>query len=238
MGISFAGGLSLVAAGRPSIRDRVAYVFSFGGHGDLPRALKYLCTGFEPRAPGAPADRPPHFRAPHDYGVAVILLGAADRLVPPDQVVALRHGIETFLRASQLTLVDMAQAHAAYNESKAIAATLPEPSATLMKMVNDRNTRALGERLLPIVSDVSLYPPSLSPEGSPPPSAPVFLLHGTDDTVIPAVETLLLARHLEAERVEVHSLLSGLITHAEVDKTAAATETWKLVRFWSLLLSE
>jgi dienelactone hydrolase len=238
MGISFAGGLSLVAAGRPSIRDRVAYVFSFGGHGDLPRALKYLCTGFEPRAPGAPADRPPHFRAPHDYGIAVILLGAADRLVPPDQVVALRHGIETFLRASQLTLVDMAQAHAAYNESKAIAATLPEPSATLMKMVNDRDTRALGERLLPIVSDVSVYPPSLSPEGSPPPSAPVFLLHGTDDTVIPAVETLLLARHLEAERVEVHSLLSGLITHAEVDKTAAATETWKLVRFWSLLLSE
>ncbi len=238
MGISFAGGLSLVAAGRHSIRDRVAYVFSFGGHGDLPRALKYLCTGLEPRAPGEAADRPPHFRAPHDYGVAVILLGVADRVVPPDQVAALRHGIETFLHASQLTLVDMAQARAVYNESKAIAATLPEPSATLMKMVNDRNTRALGARLLPVVSDAGVYPPSLSPEGSTPPSAPVFLLHGTDDTVIPAAETLLLARHLEAEHVEVHPLLSGLITHAEVDKSAAATETWKLIRFWSLLLSE
>ena len=81
--------------------------------------------------PAKPADRPPHFRAPHDYGVAVILLGVADRVVPPDQVAALRHGIETFLHASQLTLVDMAQARAVYNESKAIAATLPEPSATL-----------------------------------------------------------------------------------------------------------
>jgi dienelactone hydrolase len=238
MGISFAGGLSLVAAGRPSIRDRIAYVFSFGGHGDLPRALKYLCTGLEPRAPGEPVDRPQHFRAPHDYGVAVILLGAADRVVPPDQVAPLRHGIETFLHASQLTLVDTAQARAVYNESKAIAATLPEPSATLMKMVNDRDTKALGARLLPIVSDAGIYPPSVSPEESPPPSAPVFLLHGTDDTVIPAVETLLLAQHLEAQRVEVHPLLSGLITHAEVDKTAAATETWKLVRFWSQLLSE
>ena len=54
----------------------------------------------------------------------------------------------------------------------------------------------------------------------------------------PPCETLLLAQHLEAEHVEVHPLLSGLITHAEVDKTAAATETWKLIRFWSLLLSE
>ena len=38
VGISFAGGLSIVAAGRPSIRDKVAFVVSFGGHGDLPRA--------------------------------------------------------------------------------------------------------------------------------------------------------------------------------------------------------
>src|SRR5471032_2621851 len=36
LGISFSGGLSVVAAGRPSLRDRVAYVLSFGGHDDLP----------------------------------------------------------------------------------------------------------------------------------------------------------------------------------------------------------
>ena len=48
MGISFSGGLSIIAAGRPSLQDRVAYVFSFGGHDDLPRVLRYLCTGQEP----------------------------------------------------------------------------------------------------------------------------------------------------------------------------------------------
>ena len=42
MGISFSGGLSLVAAGRPSLKDHVNYVFSFGGHADLPRVLRYL----------------------------------------------------------------------------------------------------------------------------------------------------------------------------------------------------
>jgi hypothetical protein len=50
------------------------------------------------------------------------------------------------------------------------------------------------------------------------------------------VETLLLARHLAEADVEVHPLLSGLITHAEVDKAAAAGETWKLVGFWGTLL--
>ena len=48
MGISFAGGLSMVAAGRPALKDRLAFVFSFGGHGDLPRVLRYLCSGQEP----------------------------------------------------------------------------------------------------------------------------------------------------------------------------------------------
>ena len=42
MGISFAGGLSIVAASRPALAIGVAFVMSFGGHGDLPRTLRYL----------------------------------------------------------------------------------------------------------------------------------------------------------------------------------------------------
>ena len=240
MGISFAGGLSVVAAGRPAVRDKVAFVFSFGGHGDLARVLRYLCTGLEPSEPDAPAGATPRFRAPHDYGVAVILLGLADRMVPPDQVAPLRNGLETFLTASQLTLVDMNQATATFKQSQAIAATLPEPSRRLMQHVNERNTKALGAELLPVLDRIGAeeYPPALSAEQSPVPSAPVYLLHGMDDTVIPAVETRLLARYLTAHGVTAHALLSGLITHAEVDKGAAAAETLRLVRFWAGLLGE
>lgn len=240
MGISFAGGLSVVAAGRPAIRDKAAYVLSFGGHGDLQRVLRFLCTGLEPLPPGAPPGTAPHFRAPHDYGVAVILIGLADRVVPADQVDALRRGLETFLTASQLTLVDMELATKTFSESQAIAASLPEPSKTLMEYVNARDTRALGARLLPVLDAIGdeEYPPALSAEHSPAPSAPVYLLHGADDTVIPAVETRLLAHHLEGQATKVRALLSGLITHAEVDRSAAAAETWALVGFWATLLRE
>jgi dienelactone hydrolase len=240
MGISFAGGLSVVAAGRPALRDKAAYVFSFGGHGDLQRVLRYLCTGLEPLPPGAPAGTRPHLRPPHDYGVAVILIGLADRMVPEAQVVPLRRGLETFLTASQLTLVDMELAKKTFAESQAIAAALPDPSRTLMEYVNARDTAALGARLLPVLDRIGdeEYPPALSAERSPPPAAPVYLLHGADDTVIPAVESTLLARHLESHGTEVHALLSGLITHAEVDRSAAAAETWALVAFWARLLGE
>src|SRR3954470_7302948 len=48
LGISFGGGLSIVASARPSIRNGVDFVMAFGGHGDLPRTLRYLCTGVQP----------------------------------------------------------------------------------------------------------------------------------------------------------------------------------------------
>jgi dienelactone hydrolase len=235
MGISFAGGLALVAAGRPALEDRLAFVFSFGGHGDLPRVLRYLCSGLEPLKPGDRPDAAPHVRAPHDYGVAVILVGIADRIVPPDQVEPLREGIVTFLTASQLDMVDKPRAAAIFEEARRQAGALREPSASLMKAVNDRDVKGLGARLLPVLATIE-YPASLSPEASPPPSAPVYLLHGTDDTVIPSVETLLLAHHLE-DTTRVKTLLSGLITHAELDKdTNATSEVFKLVNFWADLL--
>ncbi len=236
MGISFAGGLSVVAAGRPAIRDRLAFVFSFGGHGDLPRVLRYLCTGLEPAKPDDPPGALVRVRPPHDYGVAVILVGIADRMVPPEQVEPLRRGIVTFLTASQLDLIDKATAATLFAEARKLAAQLPEPAASLMQQVNARDVKGLGQRLLPALEKIP-YPDALSADHSPPPRAPVFLLHGADDTVIPSVESLLLARHL-AGVTHVRTLLSGLITHAEVDRAAAAGEVIKLVGFWAEILNE
>ena len=56
--------------------------------------------------------------------------------------------------------------------------------------------------------------------------------------ISPTRETTLLARHLQHQGTEVRALLSGLITHAEVDRSAAAAETWSLVAFWAKLLNE
>jgi dienelactone hydrolase len=232
VGISFAGGLSIVAAGRPSVRDRLTFVVAFGGHGDLPRVMRYLATGEETHVPGV--ETPP----PHDYGVAVILYGLADQgMVPADQVAALRKGVEIFLYASQLTLRDMNEANVTFQKARDYAKTLPEPAATYMTYVNDRNVRKLGPALVPYLSALGADSPALSADRAPSvPAASVFLLHGSGDTVIPAAESVLLGDYLRHKGVDVRLLLSDLITHAEVDRTAAATETWKLVSFWANVL--
>jgi dienelactone hydrolase len=229
IGISFAGGLSIVAAGRPSIRDKVAYVVSFGGHGDLGRVLHYLATGEAVQAPGVVTI------PPHDYGVAVILYAAADRVVPPEQVMGLRAGIGTFLLASQLTLVDMKHANTMFVKAREMVKELPEPSATYLMYVNDRNVKALGPILVPHLGLQA--DPAASPErAASVPAAPVFLLHGDEDTVIPAAESVVLGNYLRSKRVDTRVLLSQIITHAELDRSAAAAETWNLVAFWAEIL--
>ena len=228
IGISFGGGLSIVAAGRPSLQGRTAFVMAFGGHADLPRTLKYLCTGVQPD--GA-------VRPPHDYGLAIVLLGAAERVVPPAQVLPLRTAILSFLEASRLDMVDKTQAAAEFARATALAAALDEPARTYMNYVNARDVARLGPVLLPHVADLG-GDAALSPARSPLPKGPVFLLHGTDDNVVPAIESTLLARDLAARGVPVHVLLTPLITHAEVDKASSAAAVWRLIHFWTKLLDE
>ncbi len=232
VGISFAGGLSLSAAGRPALKDKVAFVLSFGGHGDLPRVMRYLATGEAVQVPGVVT------HPPHDYGVAVILHALADRgVVPADQVVPLREGVRTFLLASQLTLVDQTQANTMFAKAREMATVLPEPSRTYMTYVNDRAVGKLGPVLVPHLTQLGAEDPALSPQRAASPQAPVFLLHGVDDTVIPAAESAVLAAALLERGANVRVLLSGIITHAELNRSADLIDTWKLVAFWADLLA-
>jgi fermentation-respiration switch protein FrsA (DUF1100 family) len=239
VGISFAGGLSVVAAGRPALRDHVAFVFSFGGHASLPRVLRYLCTGLEPAdlpPAGAPTNAPVKvaYLRPHDYGVAVLLLEFAAHVVPPEQAGPLREAVLEFLTASCYDLVNLKMALLRYTVAEGMADALPEPSRTLMRYVNTRDVEKLGPILLPHMAEVG-YQPSVSADLSPAPNAPVYLLHGTGDNVVPAIETRFLARYLEG-KTPVRALLSGLITHAELNSQRAWAEAWKLIDFFASLL--
>jgi dienelactone hydrolase len=238
MGISFSGGLSIVAAGRPSLAGHVAYVFAFGGHDDLPRVLRYLCTGSEPYPAhelGVQTDRP-FVLAPHDYGVAVILLATADRLVPKAQAAPLRAAVRRYLLASALdTNVDKAAAAREFDALKQLARTMPEPSATLLRYVNDRDVVHLGPRLLPFIG-LSAGDTALSVSKSPKPTVPIFLLHGIEDNVIPSIESEYLAQDLRGH-APVRLLLSGLISHAEADRPVHVGDIMQLAGFWGDLLS-
>ena len=159
-------------------------------------------------------------------------------MLPADQVPALRAAIETFLLASQLTVFSQEQAAPVFARAREMTKTLPEPSRTYMQYVNDRAVGDLGPVLARHLAQKGDDDPALSPELAPPPAAPVFLLHGHEDNIIPAAESVLLAQRLRAEGVDVRVLLSGLLTHASVNPAASARDAWKLVSFWADVLRQ
>lgn len=224
VGVSFAGGLALVAAGRPALDDRLTSVVSIGGHGDLPRVMAYLCSG--ELADGRP-------RPPHDYGLAVLLLEAAPEIVPADELDGFTAALRLFLDASSTAGTDAAGAMVRLEEARAKTETLPVASQAIMREVLARDVRALGRRLLPLIGRLG-QSPALSPARSPATRAPVFLLHGADDPVIPETEAGALARDLQARGGgPVSVLVTPLLAHADLSPAVAPADAWALVRFWS-----
>jgi hypothetical protein len=235
----FSGGLAVVAAGRPTIANRVAYVLSVGGHHDLPRVMRFLCTGAEPRPANqirltTAQDESAFVRTPGEYGIAVLLLGIAPRLVPSAQVQPLREVVLQFLGTAGLNRMDQPPASVHSGDIRQALTRLSEPSATLARYLADGDVVHLGARLLPhagVYGDAAL-----SPARSPKPSAPVFLLHDSDDNVIPDIESEYLAEELRG-RSPVRLLTSRFVSGVRPDVRIGAQDALTLGAFWGDVLS-
>jgi dienelactone hydrolase len=226
VGVSFAGGLALVAAGRPGMAPLLTGVFAMGAQADLPRVIRYLCL-----ADGAVKTRPP----PHDYGVAVMLRASLPLVAPPDQVPALERALLTFLDASSAESTSPADAARLLAGSRAAESALPEPARSLMHAVNERRIDLLGPRLAPLAEQIG-GAAALSPARSPAAQVPVFLLHGAGDNVIPATESEAIAAYLAAAgNTRVTLLLTPLLTHADAKPSDRVEDVWRLVSFWTRL---
>ena len=199
MGISFAGGLSIVAAGAPVAPRRVAFVVSFGGHGDLPASLRYLCTGIQPDGVDASAAR--LWRRDHSAR------RSPTASCPRTGGAAARRHPDTFLEARGSTRGQGAGRRRISARARDSPTRCPNRRATLMRYVNERDVAHLGPMLAATRRPRSATTRrAFARRATPAPRAPVFLLHGTGDNVIPAIESVLLADTLRSRGVDVHQL--------------------------------
>ncbi len=222
-GLSFGGGLAVVAAGRPSVAGRLEFVLSLGGHGDFERALRYLCTGELPDGT---------VRPPHDYGLTLAALGGLPWIVPADQAAPLERGLRLYLDAAFDTSPAQTEAHRLLAAARATADQLPHPARAILSAAVAQDVRTLGRLVAPAIGPLSADP-LLSPERSPAPRIPVFLLHGAEDNVIPPSESALLAAHLETQGVRVRALLTPALSHVGVQPEIGLLDYWRLVSFWN-----
>jgi len=217
MGFSFAGGLSLVAAAEPELAGRVAYVVNVGGHHDLERVLRFLIRN----QVETPAGVVP--MAAHDYGLVVLLYGAVDRFAPEADRAALRDA----LRAS------LHQDHAAAVTAAARLTT--DRGRQLWQLADTRKLQTLAPELEALVDAQRAELAALSPRGRLAAiHAPVYLVHGSGDSVIPPSEAQWASAELgSADHI---TLITPLMEHVEVNKPAGIGDRLALLRFIAQML--
>jgi dienelactone hydrolase len=217
LGFSFAGGLSLVAASEPVLRGRLSYATSVGGHHDLGRVLRFLATNEIPTPGGA-------LRTPaHEYGLVVLLHGSLDRFVPAEDRALLSDALRAWLHGDR----DLALQHA----SRRVTA---EGERIYLLLASER-LQELAPDLLRLVDEHASELAELSPAGRlAGAEVPIYLLHGSADSVIPPSETEWAGRELGPR--EHAALVSPLLEHVEVSQSASWLHELALVDFMARML--
>ena len=94
MGLSFSGGLSLLAAADPVYRPYIKFVVAIGSQDEMGRVARYYRTGEDAR-PGAA----PELLQPHEYGALVMEYEHVEDFVPPADIAPhARHAARAPLR--------------------------------------------------------------------------------------------------------------------------------------------
>jgi pimeloyl-ACP methyl ester carboxylesterase len=212
-GISFAGGLALMAAAQQPDHGPIGFVVSVGAHHDLMRLCRYY-AGEKVLGPnGEPADV-----APHPYGARVMMREHLERFFKPADVPIARRSLDLYLRDRG----DLA---------RRVAATLsPEGQPMMTTLLEPGNGGTLAQLLMLAAAAVSDKLAQASPKGQLAGlRVPAFLVHGAADPIIPSIETRWLAREVPPETLRA-LVITELLRHAEFPRPPSASETWELVR--------
>jgi dienelactone hydrolase len=219
MGLSFAGGLALVAAADPGYHADFKFVLAVGSQDSMARVTEYYRTGADARPDGTIELLPPH-----EYGPLVLEYEYLDDFVPKQDAAALRAVLRAHLYEDRKA---EAEASFALNEAqKREALELMDATST--------TTRARIAAAM-VKHDDELA--GLSPHGRLKTlDTPVYLLHGQADNIIPSAETLWMASELRDENLRA-MLVSPVLSHINLDgANPGMMDEWRLVHFFALVL--
>jgi len=198
LGLSFAGGMSLIASSDETVQQQLSGVIAIGAHDDLNRVLKFFQND-ETQAPDGTVLK----MKAHEYGSLVTAYSHASAYFAPRDVQKARKALRTLLWE------DVPEAHVE-------AERLSRPGRERMALLFDHNTKSLVEDTQRALSCVQPELEAASPHYYlSNVHVPVMLLHGSADNVVPPTETLWLERDLP-KGVLKSALISPAIGHVEV----------------------
>ena len=219
MGLSFSGGLALVAAEDPLYRPSFKFVAAVGSQDSMARVTEYYMTGRDARPNGTV-----EVQQPHEYGPLVIEYEYLQDLVPAADLQPVRAVLRAHLdedrpgEAAALRLLTEAQRREARD-------------------LMDTSLPATRSRIAQAIARHAYEFPEMSPEeGLRTLTTPVFLLHGEGDNVIPAAETQWMASELPRSSLKA-VLISPVLSHVNLDEAKPGPmDQWRLVHFFAQIL--
>jgi pimeloyl-ACP methyl ester carboxylesterase len=219
VGLSFAGGLSLLAAADPRFAPDIAFVVAIGAHDDLERVSRFLVTGQIARVDGSTLTL-----KPHEYGLLVLVYARIELFFSPADVPLARQALKAWLGEDP--------------KASSMLASLSPEGRTRLQALFDHHDEAVAPLLLAQVDRERAELDRASPHGHLADlHVPVFLLHGAGDSVIPPSETEWLSRDVPEGLVRA-ALISPAIVHVETQGKPSLRERLALVHFLALVLEQ
>ena len=221
MGLSFSGGLSLLAAGDPQFRQSIKFVFAVGSQDEMQRVAAYYRTGLDQRPNGTEELLPPH-----EYGPLVLEYENLADFVPHADIGPLRAVLRAHLyedvpgEKAALAQLNPQQT----GEARALMATDSPPTRALLAKAEAKHVAEMA---------------GVSPHGHLEHlTTPVYLLHGQGDNIIPAAETLWMESELPTTTLKA-ALISPILSHLDLDGAGPnVVDNLRLVHFFALVLRE
>ncbi len=221
VGMSFSGGLALMAATDPRYAEHIGCVVAIGAHDDMERVSRFFATGEAPRPDGTVLHR-----APHEYGSLILIASAPEDFFPAEDVPAARQALGTLLRTESID--------AARPETKALSPA----GMAIMERVFHRDRESFRRQLLASIERRRTEMQAVSPHtklGQI--RVPVILIHGTGDDIIPPSETEWIAQGLP-QRYREEVLVTPLLSHVTVEKIVTSADRWKVVHAMAEILEQ
>lgn len=212
MGVSFAGGMALMAAARPAYASSVKLVLVVGGYDDLSRVAHFYITGTDPHPDGTLQTI-----QPNPFGAELMEYTDLALLVPAKDRDAVEPVLGTVL-FDERTLVPEMESNLSpeqRTELESLLATSPD-KAKLQQIANQD------------AAEMAAVSPHGQLAGL---SAHVFLLHGLEDDYIPSSEAEWTAHDLPPGKLDA-MLITPVVSHIMLGgKSIVWMDKWRLIRF-------
>jgi pimeloyl-ACP methyl ester carboxylesterase len=213
VGVSFAGGLSLLAACDPRYAPHIRALVLMGAYDNLGRVTRFLATS----QAELPDGRMEPYAA-HDYGAAVFVYSHLDQFFPATDLAVAHDALRDWLWERP-------------SDAQALFPRLSPPSRDTMEILLARQIGRLRPKLLDAIQADDSQLSAISPEGKLGAlHAPVFLLHGATDDIIPSTETLWLEKEIPKPYLR-DALITPAFSHVDPDKHAVWKDQLRLVEF-------